>query len=82
MSNANSILVYTRNPITECYPSHIANSVHFAYSSDGQNFEALNLNYGILFALATIDERNVINSKGLKIRTSSIPLMVGSESLL
>lgn len=66
MSNANSILVYTRNPITECYPSHIANSVHFAYSSDGQNFEALNLNYGILFALATIDERNVINSKGLK----------------
>lgn len=66
MTNASSILVYTRTTIPESYPGHLANSIHFAYSNDGKVFKPLNQNYGILFALAEIDEKNVIKAKGLK----------------
>jgi len=66
MCNSGSILVYTRTPNPENYPSHLANSIHFAYSDDGKSYTALNQNYGILFALATVDLNNVIHAKGLK----------------
>lgn len=66
MKNRDSILIYTREPIKERYSSYLAYSVHLAYSSDGKNYQALNQNYGILFALATIDENDVIRAKGLK----------------
>jgi GH43 family beta-xylosidase len=37
-----------------------------AYSSDGNTYKALNQNYGIVFASATISQDNTINEKGLK----------------
>jgi GH43 family beta-xylosidase len=60
------ILVYTRTPIRNMYSSHLAYSVHMAYSSDGYAYKALNQNYGIVFASATISKDNTINEKGLK----------------
>lgn len=59
------ILVYTRIPKDE-YTESLANSIHFAYYDDCGNIQPLNQNYGVLFALATIDENNVIQEKGLK----------------
>lgn len=61
-----SILIYTRMPVQELYSSHLAFSVHFAYSSDGIAYEALNQNYGILFASATVANNNTLKEKGLK----------------
>ena len=60
------IFVYTRTPIPNVYSSHLAYSVHMAYSSDGNTYKALNQNYGIVFASSTISEDNTINEKGLK----------------
>ncbi len=60
------ILVYTREPVPNSYSRGLAHSVHLAYSRDGKEFQALNQNYGILFARAVIDERDVIKPKGLK----------------
>lgn len=60
-----SILVYTRQEEKE-YPQGLASSVHFAISRDGKYYEALNNNYGILFAKGTIGEDNTIHAKGLK----------------
>ena len=60
------ILVYTRTPIPNVYSSHLAYSVHMAYSSDGKTYRALNQNYGIVFASSTISEDDTINEKGLK----------------
>ena len=61
-----SILIYTRTPVKDYYSSYLAFSSHLAYSSDGITFEALNQNYGILFASATISPNNTLNEKGLK----------------
>ena len=61
-----SILVYTRTPVPNFYSSHLAYSVHMAYSSDGTIYQALNQNYGILFVKATIAADNTLNEKGLK----------------
>ncbi|MGE5613764.1 MAG: glycosyl hydrolase, partial [Bacillota bacterium] len=61
-----SVLVYTRKPIQGLYPSHLAYSVHMAYSGDGTTCVALNQNYGILFASATVSCINTLNEKGLK----------------
>ena len=60
-----SILIYTRTPDKDLYSSNLAYSAHLAYSSDGTSYEALNQNYGILFALATVGYNNTINEKGL-----------------
>lgn len=59
------ILIYTRQPQNE-YTESLSNSIHFAYCEDEDDFKPLNENYGVLFALATIDEKNVIREKGLK----------------
>lgn len=59
------ILIYTRKPKDE-YTESLSNSVHLAYSDGINDFTPLNENYGILFALADIDEVNVIHEKGLK----------------
>lgn len=61
-----SLLIYTREPVKDLYPSHLAYSAHSAYSSDGISYGALNQNYGILFAASTIAGNNTINEKGLK----------------
>lgn len=59
------ILIYTRQPQNE-YTDSLGNSIHFAYCEGADDFKPLNENYGILFALGTIDEKNVIQEKGLK----------------
>lgn len=61
-----SVLIYTRTPVKGSYSTSLAYSAHFAYSGDGKNYRALNRNYGILYACATIDSRNRIREKGLK----------------
>ncbi|HKM35524.1 MAG TPA: family 43 glycosylhydrolase [Lachnospiraceae bacterium] len=59
------ILIYTRRPNND-YTEALANSIHFAYSEGDHKFHPLNQNYGILFALAKVDEQDVIQEKGLK----------------
>jgi GH43 family beta-xylosidase len=61
-----SIMIYTRTPVKDLYSSHLAYSVHLAYSIDGISYEALNQNYGILFASATVANNNTLKEKGLK----------------
>lgn len=58
------LAVYTRE-VTTGYTISLANSVHFAYSEDGQSYKPLNQNYGMLFAKADIDGNNQIVEKGL-----------------
>ena len=60
------ILVYTRTAEPNSYPDGLARSVHFARSTDGKNFTAMNGNYGILFAKATISPENTIRPKCVK----------------
>jgi GH43 family beta-xylosidase len=60
------IMIYTRIPVKDEYPAHLAYSAHLGYSSDGISYRALNQNYGILFASATIGFNNTLNEKGLK----------------
>ena len=47
----------------EYYPRTMANSIHFWYSEDKNNWEALNQNYGILFAKAIIRDNNTIEER-------------------
>lgn len=61
----NEILIYTRIP-NDDYTESLANSVHFAYKNDENEFVPLNRNYGIIFAVASIDDNNVIQERGLK----------------
>jgi GH43 family beta-xylosidase len=68
MNNAQfdkKFLIYTREPKSE-YTESLSNSIHLAYCDESNDFKPLNQNYGILFALSTIDENNVIQEKGLK----------------
>lgn len=44
----------------------LSHSVHLAYKDELGEWQPLNRNYGILFAMATVDENNVIHEKGLK----------------
>ena len=60
------LLSYTRRPDEKRYPEGLARSIHFAWSRDGRSFQALNQNYGILFAEGTIGENNIIHPKGLR----------------
>ncbi|MFM9331558.1 family 43 glycosylhydrolase [Paenibacillus mesotrionivorans] len=59
------ILVYTRQPDND-YTESLANSIHLALGQGGEQFQPLNRNYGILFAEATVDERSVIQEKGVQ----------------
>ncbi|WP_339255532.1 family 43 glycosylhydrolase [Paenibacillus sp. FSL P2-0136] len=59
------LTVYTRIP-NQDYTGSLANSVHMACADDPNEFQPLNRNYGLLFAVATVDENNVIHEKGLK----------------
>lgn len=59
------IMAYTR-PATDDYADGLARSIHFACSRDGVHMEPLNRNYGILFAEATVDEKNVLHPKGVE----------------
>ncbi|MBR6241822.1 MAG: Ig-like domain-containing protein, partial [Lentisphaeria bacterium] len=63
---SDQILVYTRTAEPNSYPDGLARSVHFARSTDGKHFTAMNENYGILFAKATLSEQNTIRPKCVK----------------
>lgn len=65
-NSTNKILVYTRKPVDPVYPTALAHSVHLAYSKDGVSYEALNQNYGIVFATATIRPNNTLYPKAVK----------------
>ena len=59
-------MVYIRTPVSGEYPAGLARSIHLAYSEDGVEFHALNQNYGVLFAKASISKENTIRPKGVK----------------
>lgn len=59
------LTVYTRIS-NQDYTGSLSNSVHMACTDDHNEFQPLNRNYGLLFAVATVDEKNVIHEKGLK----------------
>lgn len=63
--NPMKLTVYTRKPDQD-YTASLGNSVHLACTDDHNAYQPLNRNYGILFALATIDNNSVIQEKGLK----------------
>ena len=60
------LLVYTRQISEKSYPSGLARSIHIAVSRDGQHYQPLHQNYGILFAEAVIRSDNTICPKGVK----------------
>ena len=60
------IMVYTRKTDERLYPDGLARSIHLAYSRDGENYEAMNGNYGILFAEGTLDKNDTICPKGVE----------------
>lgn len=60
------LLVYTRKASAKDYPEGLAYSVHFAYSKNGDHFQALHQNYGILFAEGEISEEDTIVPKSVK----------------
>ena len=59
------LLIYTRLP-NDDYTEALSYSIHLAFSEENQEFIPFNQNYGILFAPATINEKDVIEGKGLK----------------
>ncbi len=60
------VYVYTRPVNEENYPEGLARSVHFAWEGKDGEKEALNRNYGILFAKGAVTEDNMILPKGVK----------------
>ncbi len=63
----NYILSYTREAKEEqIYSPKLAYSMHLAYSNDGENFQTLNHNSGVLFAKATENDNGSLNAKSLK----------------
>lgn len=61
------IMVYTRKTDERLYPDGLARSIHLAYSRDGENYEAMNGNYGILFAEGTLDKKIPYAPKGWRL---------------
>lgn len=59
------IRVFTKKTVEGRYPMSLANSIHFAYSDDGQQFVELNHGYGILFAEAVVRGDNTLEGHGL-----------------
>ncbi|MCI8798438.1 MAG: family 43 glycosylhydrolase [Lachnospiraceae bacterium] len=57
------LLVYTREVSPKDYPDGLARSVHLAVSRDGEHWQALHQNYGILFAEAEISPEDTIVPK-------------------
>lgn len=62
-----TILCYTRTPLEDAiYAEKLAYSMHLAISEDGEGFEALNKNQGVLFVKATSNEDGTLNAKSMK----------------
>ena len=61
------ILCYTRTPLEDAiYAEKLAYSMHLAFSEDGETFEPLNKNQGVLFVKATSNEDGTLNAKSMK----------------
>lgn len=60
------IFTYTRVPEETLYRPALAGSVHLAWSLDGERYEPLNQNYGMLFATGAVTEQNTIAPKALR----------------
>ena len=60
------LMAYTREEEPGVYPSGLARSVHFAVSCGGKKYEALNNNYGVLFASADVTAESTLSTKSLK----------------
>lgn len=67
-SDANYILGYTRTPDANnnLYSAKLAYSLHLAFSEDGDAYQSLNDNSGVLFAKATSAANEVLTAKSLK----------------
>lgn len=79
---SNYLLCYTRKPIDSVlYDARLAYSMHLALSSDGVNFQGLNHNSGVLFALATENEDGSLNPMSLK-NPYLFPMKDGSFGVL
>ena len=64
---SNYILGYTREPIDNVYyDPRLAYSLHLALSTDGQTYESINHNSGVLFALATENEDGSLNPMSIR----------------
>ena len=57
------LLVYTRKVSHRDYPDGLARSVHLAISRDGEHWQAMHGNYGILFAEAELSGEDTIVPK-------------------
>lgn len=57
--------VYTREVDKDSYPAGLANSVHFAYQSEGKDAIPFHKNYGILFVEGRISSDNTIIPRGV-----------------
>jgi len=60
------LLAYTRTASSKDYPEGLAYSIHFAFSKNGEGFQALHQNYGVLFAEGEISGEDTIVPKGVK----------------
>ena len=61
------LLSYTRLPVDSViYDPRLAYSMHLAISEDGENYQALNHNSGVLFVKATENEDGSLTPWSLK----------------
>lgn len=80
--NSHKLLCYTRIPMDEMvYSSKLAYSMHLAISEDNITYNPLNNNLGILYAKATSNSDETLNSKSLK-RPYLITLCDGGYAVL
>ena len=60
------ISVFTRQPDADAYPEGLARAVHFSWKRPGEAAQALNRNYGILFAKGEISPEDTIVPMGVR----------------
>lgn len=60
-----TIRVFTRMVSAEDYPEGLARAIHFACEMEGEKEQALNRNYGMLFAKGSITKENTIRPMGV-----------------
>lgn len=65
-NSCDRLLVYTRKVCDKSYPAGLANSLHLAVSRNGNPFEPLHQNYGVMFETASLGADDTICPKGIK----------------
>ena len=65
--NQIKLMCYTRTPLhTDIYSEKLAYSMHLAFSENGESFQPLNHNSGVLFAKATTNADGTLTAKTLR----------------